>query len=216
MSSPDSGETLNSDDLDLLQEIMNIAFGRAASDLAEFIDLFVVLSVPRIKLISKNEVITTLFSELSDLNTNASVVRQEFWGDLNGSAVLFFPAETENELISIMGNSDLDVEFDEISTSLAQESLLELGNILIGACSGKIAELLETHISYSPPFASVNEPVQDAFERMGFDDSDHILVLKTSFTFEGRDRSGILLIAEQKESFTWIKQALEKFMAQYE
>jgi len=67
---------LDSDDLDLLQEIMNIAFGRAASDLAEFINLFVVLSVPQIKLISADEVCSPLSSEMDEVKRNVSVVRQ--------------------------------------------------------------------------------------------------------------------------------------------
>jgi len=155
-------------------------------------------------------------SELNSHNQNVSVVCQEFWGDFSGSAVLFFPAEIDNQLISIMGSSDMDVEFDEISTSLAQETLLELGNILIGACSGKIAELLETRISYSPPFAMVDEPLGTALDKLELDDSNHILSLKTDFTFEGRELSGLMLIAGQKSSFAWVKKALERFMAQYD
>jgi len=37
---------ITEEETDILQEIMNIAFGRAASDLAEYIDIFVILSVP--------------------------------------------------------------------------------------------------------------------------------------------------------------------------
>ena len=44
-------EMITAKETDLLQEIMNIAFGRAASDLAEYIDIFVILSVPHIKLL---------------------------------------------------------------------------------------------------------------------------------------------------------------------
>jgi len=209
-------QMLTADDLDLLQEVMNIAFGRAAADLAEFINLFVVLSVPNIKLISKDEIRPVLSDELGALHDKVSVVRQEFWGNISGSAVLLFPADTEHELVSVMGNSELDVEFDEISTSLAQETLMELGNILIGACSGKIAELLKTHISYSPPYAIVDEPLEEAVEQLGLHESDQILVLKTNFTFEGRDLSGLMLISEQQDSFEWIKAALVMFMAEYE
>ena len=44
-------EIITTAETDLLQEIMNIAFGRATSDLAEYIDIFVVLSVPHITLL---------------------------------------------------------------------------------------------------------------------------------------------------------------------
>jgi chemotaxis protein CheC len=209
-------QTLGADDLELLQEIMNIAFGRAAAELAEHINLFVVLSVPHITLIPKSEIAPTLLGELEGRSQNVSVVRQDFFGDLCCSGVLFFPAQTENEIISIMGNNDLDVEFDEISTSLAQETLLELGNLLIGACAGKIAELLGTKVSFTPPFATVDEPLDSAIEQMEIHDADHVLALKTKFDFEDRNLSGLLLFTEQKNSFEWIKKALNKFMENYE
>ena len=216
MDIQEKDQTLGTDDLEILQEVMNIAFGRAAADLAKFINIFVNLSVPHISLISKSEIGSTLHSKLEGMNKNVSVVRQDFWGDLSCSAVLIFPAHTENEIISIMGTNELKVEFNEISTSLAQETLLELGNILIGACAGKIAQLLETNVSFTPPFAVIDEPMGEAIEQMELHESDQILSLQTQFSFEERDVSGILLIAGHKSSFAWIKEALAKFMAQYE
>jgi len=216
MDIQEKDQTLGAEDLEILQEVMNIAFGRAAADLAKFINIFVKLSVPHISLISKSEISETLRSELEGMDQNVSVVRQDFWGDLTCSAVLFFPAHTENEIISIMGTDELNVEFNEISTSLAQETLLELGNILIGACAGKIAQLLETNVSFSPPFAAINEPMGEAIEQMDIHESDQILSLQTQFSFEERNLSGLLIIAGQKSSFAWIKEALTKFMAQYE
>ena len=41
---------------DILQEIMNIAFGNATADLAEVIDIYVLLSVPDIKVIRSGKV----------------------------------------------------------------------------------------------------------------------------------------------------------------
>ena len=93
---------------------------------------------------------------------------------------------------------------------------MEVGNILIGACSGKLAEILKTHISYSPPFAMINEPLEQAVEQLGLRESEQMLVLKTSFSFEGRDLSGLMLISEQESSFAWIKAALDLFMTEYE
>ena len=41
---------------DILQEVMNIAFGKASAELAEVIDIYVVLSVPNIKPLKTAEV----------------------------------------------------------------------------------------------------------------------------------------------------------------
>ncbi len=46
---------ITSEEIDILQEIMNIAFGTAAAELAEVINIFVELSVPFIRLIPADE-----------------------------------------------------------------------------------------------------------------------------------------------------------------
>ena len=44
-------QMITEEETEILQEIMNIAFGRAASDLAEHVDIFVIISTPAIKLL---------------------------------------------------------------------------------------------------------------------------------------------------------------------
>ena len=47
--------TLTNEELEILQEIMNIAFGRATSDLAEIIDVYIKLSVPYVNVLKAVE-----------------------------------------------------------------------------------------------------------------------------------------------------------------
>jgi len=124
---------ITSAETDLLQEIMNIAFGRAASDLAEFIDIFVVLSVPQIKLLPAYQLPDYINSEIMDYDQDrVSVVEQSFWGKFKGNALLVFPSGTGKRMISLFDGKD---EFFQSDPSLEQEkeTFLEIGNILIGA-----------------------------------------------------------------------------------
>ena len=48
---------ISDEERDILQEVMNIAFGKASAELAEVIDIYVVLSIPDIKLLQTAEVL---------------------------------------------------------------------------------------------------------------------------------------------------------------
>ena len=100
--------------------------------------------------------------------------------------------------------------------SLERESLIEIGNILIGACIGKISELLDTFATYSPP-RLINDITNGYDPHMeSYDPSHKAILMKTLFKFEQKDLTGLLLILTSQESIGWLKRALLAFMEQYE
>ncbi|WP_300335008.1 chemotaxis protein CheC [Accumulibacter sp.] len=58
-------DTLSGEEREILQEIMNIAFGKAASDLADIIDIFVVLSVPQVRMLRAQDLPEYLKTQVS-------------------------------------------------------------------------------------------------------------------------------------------------------
>jgi len=107
MSNNNVKDLITSSETDLLQEIMNIAFGRAASDLAEFIDIFVILSVPQIKLLRAYDLPTYINNEIMDYDQDkVSVVEQSFWGKFKGNAFLVFPSGAGKRMISLFDGRD--------------------------------------------------------------------------------------------------------------
>jgi len=109
---------------------MNIAFGRATSDLAEYIDIFVILSVPNIKLLQAFDLPEYINTEIKDYD-NVSVVEQNFWGKFKGNAFLVFPSGTGKKLISLFHEEMKIPDLNPIQ-ELEKETFLEIGNILIG------------------------------------------------------------------------------------
>ena len=110
---------------------------------------------------------------------------------------------------------------DEISKSnpineLEKETFLEIGNILIGACIGKIAELLGDVISYSPPRVVVDKSIRGVVYDNLYDPDNLAIVLRTVFEFNEKNISGYMFILTKQESFAWLKTALHKFLEQYE
>ncbi len=205
---------ITEEETDILQEIMNIAFGRAASDLAEYIDIFVILSVPFVKLLSSSDLPPYINAEIKNYD-KVSLVEQHFWGKFKGSAFLVFPADSGKKILSMLDGTEEYFESDPIY-ELEKETFREVGNILIGACIGKIAELLGDVITYSPPRVIVERSQRGIIADNLFG-SDHLaIVLRTMFEFNEKNVSGYLFIITTEESFAWLKTALHKFVEQYE
>ena len=206
-------EMITDEETDTLQEIMNIAFGRAASDLAEYIDIFVVLNPPHIKVLQAFDLPSYLNNELKDYD-KVSVVEQNFWGKFKGNAFLVFPTGTGKRMISLF-NSENKVFESEPTYELEKETFLEIGNILIGACIGKIAELLGDVTTYSPPRVVVENGLRGVVYDNLSDPDNLAIVLRTVFEFNDKNVSGYMFILTKQESFAWLKTALSKFLDQY-
>lgn len=210
----DYQELITSEEKDILQEIMNIAFGQAAADLAEVINIFVVLSVPCVETFTAAELPGYLREQVSEYGS-ISILEQNFWGDFKGSAFMMFQADSGRELVAIFGE-DNGVGVSHAMDTLEQETLMEVGNILIGACVGKLAELLGDMVTYSPPRVIIDKIPADAIPANAFDANSSAIVLKTLFCFNERNVEGFLFLVTSHDSIVWLKKALNSFMEQYE
>ncbi len=118
-------ETISPEELDMLQEIMNIAFGKATADLAELIDIYVNLNVPAVRLISTAELPIYIKDEIKDLN-DISTVQQKFWGGLKGSALLVFPAGVGKDLIGLLTGDHMESFASDPLDELEKGTLMEV------------------------------------------------------------------------------------------
>jgi chemotaxis protein CheC len=208
-------DDFSEEEKDILQEIMNIAFGNATADLAEVIDIYVMLSVPSITAIGIGALPEYLRKTIKE-DEESSIVEQKFWGNFKGSGLLVFPSGSGKDILAFLDNKESREYDGSAAATLEKGGLLEIGNILIGACVGKVSELLNTFVTYSPP--QVLQGEKNALNRLieHFDPLQTAIVMKTIFTFKEKDISGFLLIMTNHESFDWLRKALNDFMDSYE
>jgi len=125
---------------DALQEIINISMGQAGDSLARLIKAHVQLSIPQIKQ-------TNVYNFIGLLTEQQQVhlAQQSFWGELNG------------ELISLIGHSGCDAIAELMQYDLplqqldVQELVLELTNLLAGACLQGLTTQLGFKIHLAAP-----------------------------------------------------------------
>ncbi len=215
MMTPEALDVFSDEEKDILQEIMNIAFGNATADLADVVDIYVKLSVPSVQVIGIGDLPEYLKTTIKTDGTS-NIIEQKFWGNFKGSGLLVFPGGTERDLMAILEDQDREEVASTQMATLEKGGLLEIGNILIGACVGKVSELLDTFVTYSPPQVLQGDTHNCNFIVEQFDPSQTAIVMKTLFTFKEKDINGFLLILTNHESIGWLRKALKNFMDSYE
>ncbi|RBW46927.1 hypothetical protein DS885_06130 [Psychromonas sp. B3M02] len=138
----------NEDQRDYLQEICNIGMGQAGESLSMLFEQYVTLSVPAIEIINAHE-LTPVLRRLIPAET-ISVVSQGFYTHITnpkfcGESLTVFSDTSFDNLAQLL-------EFDEEMTpEFEQEILLEISNIINGACLSGIAEQLSERFFNTPP-----------------------------------------------------------------
>lgn len=136
------------DQRDCLQEVINVAIGRAGDTLARFLKVFVRLSVPRIRLMAANQLVGLVESpDLSDVLV--SVVRQGFSGvsrlDIRGEGVAIYTGTSFRELADLLGHGEGDADLSEA------ELLCDISSMLMGSCLSNIAQQFAGEVVFSAP-----------------------------------------------------------------
>lgn len=136
--------TLSPELRDCYQEISNVAMGRAGDLLARLLDVFVELPIPNVNFIEVSE----LRMALKDVESNESTsgICQGFISaGISGEALLILNDSSFKDVASLM---NYQYEEDE-GTEL--ELLMDLANVLIGACLKGISEQLDIDFSQGHP-----------------------------------------------------------------
>lgn len=207
-------EILGNEERDILQEIMNIGFGSAAADLSGVIDVHVQLSVPMVKIIAAAELAGYVRREIPGAH-EITVIEQNFWSKFKGMALLAFTAGAGKALLGLLGDLDEQAFESDPMQTLEKETLMEVGNILVGACVGKVAELLGDVVTYSPPRTFIGTMPDTNLSRTMLDSRNYVIVLQTLFHFGNQDVQGHLFLVASQESVEWLRKALQTFMSRY-
>ena len=199
---------LSQDQKDALQEIANIGMGQAGASIARVLDEFVQLSIPRILVVPPQEVPAALASAVGDRTVSA--VRQAFHSAMRGEAIVIYGENRCNDLADLMGyERDLD-------HSSERKLLLDVSNILVGACLGGIAEQLAMSIGFSAPSLLVDAvPIEDLLTSCEIS-WDTALLVEVSFRLEQRSFACHLVMLLPESEVAELATALDRFLEAYQ
>lgn len=195
---------LTQDQRDALQEIANIGMGQAGASIAGVMNEFVQLSIPRILILTQDQVPAALLRTVGA--ECVSAVRQAFHSQMRGEAIVIFGDQRCNDLADIMGYEQGLDHAAEI------ELLLDMTNILVGACLGGIATQLHADIGFSAPSLMADRmPVEDLLHVKEVSWRTALLV-EVNFRLEQRSFACHLIILMPDDEIKAMAQALDRFL----
>lgn len=186
---------------DALGELLNIGMGQAADALARLFERFIQLSIPRIELIEPAQ-LSGAIAALVGTAGPVIAVRQAFSSRIRGEALAIYPVAGCDGLADLVGYPGVD----------GDELLLEISNVLIGACVGAVAAQFALDLSFSPPSilgrSSISELV-DA-RRLPW---DRALIAEVNFKLTDRAFACHLLTFWPDASLGVLMRAVDEFLA---
>ena len=194
-------------ELDALSELVNLGVSNAAVSLRAMVREEVVLSVPRVAVITRAEAVANLKQEGSK---RLVAVQQGFEGDITGRALLIFPEAKSMELVRAVVGGDLSLE--EI-TEIEQEALAETGNIILNGCLGTIANNFQRSLRISLPeviYGEGPELLSSASQA-----NDRVLFAYINFAVRHRDIEGYIAMTLDLPSMIMLKELLGAFIARF-
>ncbi len=129
---------------DAIQEISNIAMGRAGDLLARLLDVFVLLPMPNVNTLEVSELQMALTSIAA--NDNISAVSQGFISSgISGEALIIFHDSSFKDMAKLLKYPE------ELDAQIEMEVMNDISNILIGAFLSGFADQLDIHFSQGQP-----------------------------------------------------------------
>jgi len=191
--------------MDALTEMFNLGVGQAAHAFSQIAGDTVSLTVPRVLLLSRNQV-----NKHMGLGAQAAVsaVRQQYSGAINAEAVLMFPAERGLQLVQMMVGGELPL--DQLA-EMEQEALSEIGNILLNSVMASVADTLKIKLDGSLPSVELSH-VQDVLAVDG-NPSVSVLLIDIQFEVAAREVQGMLAFLLDVPSQDMLELMLARFLS---
>ena len=183
-----SGAASKDDQLDAYRELVNVAMGRAGENLAKLLGEFIDLPIPNVNLIESNE----LHMAIAEINHNerVSAVSKGFVSaGINGEALVIFNDTNADNIVQL-----LKYKTQQSGHHLQLEALMDVSNILIGACLNALSTQLNVQFSHSHPILlgrhrGLDVLLSDNISRWG-----KIMAVEIAYAIKARDISFDLLL----------------------
>jgi CheY-like chemotaxis protein len=131
--------------LDAFRELANVAMGLAGEKLAKILNEFIDLPIPNVSLLHAGE----LHMALDEVNRNVqmSAVSKGFISTgIRGEAIILFNDSNVENMANLLG---ADISHEDVSAEI--EVLMDISNILIGACLNALSVQLNVKFTHNSP-----------------------------------------------------------------
>lgn len=192
----------NEDQVDALREFMNVSIGAATANLANLLDAFGTMHIPRIEICDSHELAAKIESSI-DANSMYYTTKQLFTGKFGGECMFVVSEESARNLgkhlYSITTPSKDDIK----------DAVIELTNILTSTIVSRLTQELDTQVQFFVPslqFMDAHSIVKDD----DVSEYSKIIIISTILDFQDQQINGNIYILTKDEAIESLKVLIDK------
>jgi chemotaxis protein CheC len=190
---------------DAIIELLNIGMGQAANSLSQMVNEEVQLSIPIIELLSQQQVANRLNTDFNQI----AAVKQHFDGFFWGEALLLFLPEKSFELVRVLMKDTVPTD---MLRQVESDALMEIGNIVIGACLSSLANILTQELTSDLPTFMLGA-TPEIFDTFVPPKNEIIMFLRMDFALPTKDIDGYVAIVLDIPSIKQLKTGIDNYLA---
>lgn len=135
---------------DVLQEMMNVASGRAAGTLSGILGKRIEMSLVEVAALDRQGIFDFLDEELGVVG---SAVEQRFSGGLTGTSMVMMDYQSCSHLVQLLAGEALESASRDVNE---QSILYEVGNIILNSCVAMLGKQTGRRMHFSLPHVYYN------------------------------------------------------------
>lgn len=197
------------DELDILNEFINISFGKAASLIANMMETFAELQVPQTKIIEPQELNEYIYNSYPN-HDKIYLANQRFKNGYTGESIFLIDEQSAKNIAVFMHQNGEVTEYD------IKAAIIELANIVNSSCVGKFTQLIGEKTVFSPPIISLkhtNEPIINEAVSKQY---TKVIMITTILKIAKHEILAYIFILNSDKSFKSLKNAIEKLEEELE
>lgn len=191
----------NEDQIDALKEFINISLGAATSNIAELLNAFSTMHIPKISICNNDELVTIVESEI-DKASMYYVSKQLFTGKFGGECLFVIREEEANNL----GNHLYDIQ--NPSQDDIRDAVMELTNILTSTIVSRLTEEFNTEVQFFVP-SSQFQNANNIIKNEDINYYSKIIIISTILDFKDQKINGDIYILTKDESILSLKKLID-------
>ncbi|WP_296000406.1 chemotaxis protein CheC [Rugamonas sp.] len=200
---------LNALENDALIEIFNIGVGQAAAAMSAIVREEVTMSVPAIRFMHRAAAAVLLGLPEQQQQQRICGVSQHYEGAFETEAILMFPEDKSLEIVRLMVGEAVPLQ--EL-TEMEQEAMCEIGNIILNACVGTLANIFQHELQGSLPVYHVGTS-DDILTASGSLADTIVLMLHIDFILEKHQIHGYVAFILDISALHDLKEQINRYIA---
>lgn len=190
---------------DAMSKLLNIGMVNAAMTLNELTNEKIELSVPNVALCNQQD---TLKQINIPADTSVTIINETFSGLISGNASIILSESHSLNFVRALHHDDY-FTLDYL-TEVEYEAIAEIGNIILNACVGSIANNLNQDISLSIPTCTTGKRNSIASD-LSKESTEEMLYFHSLFTLKESHIKGYLMLLMDQTSVNVLKSELNRY-----